>query len=96
MSYKKLSGDQRAINSILRRLNKYHQLKVSFSDFSESITPVASDLLLGKLDPINNGFVSDFPISPANRIIQNEALKDVFATSPFRTKNKKEKPRKPF
>jgi hypothetical protein len=37
--FKKLTENNRAINSIVKRLNKYRRLKINFQDFAEQMSP---------------------------------------------------------
>ena len=54
--FKDIIKNTRAINSILRRMNKYRKLKVTFSDFAEFLSPMASNCVIGKFDPREQPF----------------------------------------
>ena len=86
--YKKLTENNRAINSILRRLNKYRLLKVSFVDFTEAMSPIATNLNIDKFDPRLENFTSDYHISASNKMMQQSLCQEILQTSPFRMKPK--------
>lgn len=84
--YKKLTENKRAINSILRRLNKYRLLKVSFVDFTEAMSPIATNLNIDKFDPRLENFTSEYHISASNKMMQQQLYTEIHQTSPFRMK----------
>ena len=52
--FKKLTENTRAINSIVKRLNKYRRLKISFQDFAEQMSPSLTSNFIGSSgDPIS-------------------------------------------
>ena len=79
--FKKLTENTRAINSIVKRLNKYRRLKISFQDFAEQMSPSLTSNFIG--------CSSGDPISIQNKVQMHETSKDVFSTSPFRVKKSK-------
>mgnify|MGYP006105319837 CR=1 FL=1 len=86
--YKKLTENNRAVNSILRRLNKYRLLKVSFVDFTEALSPIATNLNIDKFDPRLENFTSEYHISASNKMMQEQLYQEIHHTSPFRMKSK--------
>ena len=80
--FKKLTENTRAINSIVKRLNKYRRLKISFQDFAEQMSPSLTS------DFIGSSGIGD-PISIQNKVQMHETSKDVFSTSPYRVKKTK-------